>query len=334
MTEPIDFDTIGQLGRAIFAQLAPMTGSRASGTVTLTNETGSDIDVPPNTYFRPVVGGEARGHRLFKTAPNPATITAGSVAIGQWSGGEWTIPASGSLAVSILSNVGGADQNLPADAELDLIRPIAGITTRSTVDAAITNGTNASSLVGPAQLRRFVLWEQFQSAQSAADFFRAGAGEFPALLLVWTQSQTLQGRTSGGRQGSTRGGRGERFFRESFSAYIGTGLAGSADARRSQGLTAVQVATRLLTDKQNNRDMEPLSTMGAGVEITNRALAVAGQAHYVYSFDFEVNSVLSKLEERNFGDWNVNAIEASLPGREAPEPTAVITLIDTEDDMP
>jgi len=333
VTEPIDFDTIGQLGRALFAQLAPMSGSRATGTATLTNETGSDVDVPAGTYLRPNVGGEAREHRLYKVAPNPATISSGTIASGQWCGGEWTIPASGSGSVSVQSNVGGAHQNLPAGSSFRFLRPVTGIAAAATLDAAITNGTNSSILVGPALLTRFVFWEQLTAGQSASEFFRAGAGSFPALLLVWTQSQTLQGRTSGGKQGSTRLARGDRAFRESFTAYIGTGLVGSAEQRREQGLVAMQTATRLLTDRQNNRDMEPLSTMGAGVEITNRSLAVAGQSHFIYSFEFELNTVLSKLEERTFGDWDVNAIQAKLPAGEAPEPTTPLTIVDVADDM-
>lgn len=335
--EALDYDGIGQLSRALFAHLAPMSGTRATGTATFTNTTGSDIVLQPNRYLMPILNNEARPTRLYKVAPNPATITAGSLASGQWCGGEWTIPASGTLSVNVISNIGGADQNLPADATLRLVISIAGLNPIATLDAAITDGTNTMSLPftgGDALLRRFVFWETLRAGESAADFFRASSGLFPAFLLVWTGSQTLQGRTSGGQQGSTRLGRGDRAFRENFSAFIGTGSQGSADVRRMQGLIAMQAACRLLTDKVRNRDMEVLSAMGAGLEIIDRVLAVAGAQHYIYQFDFSVNYVLAKYEERSFGDWDLHHLEASLPGGESPEPTARLTLVDGEESMP
>jgi len=336
-TEPLDYDTIGQLSRAVFAQLAPLSGSRATGTATFTNPTGADIDLPPNRYLLPIVTDEARPHRLFKVAPNPATITQGSIASQQWCGGEWTIPASGTLSINVVSNIGGADQNLPAGTPLKLLVPPTGLDADAPIDAAITDGTNTKSLPfsgGDALIRRFVFWEQISGASAVSDFFRGQSGAFPAMLLVWTGSETLQGRTSGGRQGATRGGRGHRFFRENFQAYVGTGLQGAADIRRAEGLISMQAACRLLSDKLRNRDMEILSAMGAGVEITNRQLAIAGPQNYVYQFDFTVNQVWELNEERTFQAWETWHMEASLPGREAPEPTAPITLVNEDQTLP
>jgi hypothetical protein len=335
MTEELLSGQIKRLQRAIFAQLSPLTGSRASGAARVVAlNGGGDITLPVNTYLIPAVDGESRDSRLYKVAPNPDTITAGSVASGQWSGGEWVIPEGDELQVTIQSNIGGAHQNLPAGTRLRFDPPVAGLEADALVETAITNGTNTSPLVGSAKLVRLVFWQELRAAQSAREFFAAGAGEFPAMLMIWLRSQTLQGRTSGGTQGNTRIGRGERAFRESFQCFFGAGSHGSADQRRDQGMIALELATALLSDQQNNVDMEPICSMGAGVEIVERALAVAKREHFIYSMDFEVNQVVSKLERRVFGPWEVNHIVEKLPGREAPEPTTPLTIADTEDDMP
>jgi hypothetical protein len=326
--------SIKRLQRAIFAQLSPLSGSRASGPARVVALAGGDVVLRANTYLIPVISGEALDSRIYKVAPNPDTLTAGSLASGQWSGGAWTIPDGDELQVTVQSNVGGADQNLPANTRLRFDPPVVGLEPEALVQTAITNGTNANSLVGEAAIKRMVFWQTMKTASAAKEFFQASSGEFPAMLMIWLRSQTLQGRTSGGTQGNTRVGRGERAMREGFQCFFGSGSHGSADERRDTGFRAIELATALLSDQQNNIDQEPLSSMGAGIEITERTLAVAGKEHFIYTLDFEVNQVFSKLEQRTFGPWNVNHIVAKIPGRDAPEPTAPLTLVDAADDMP
>lgn len=334
--------SIKRLQRAVFAQLAPLTGSRATGTVRVVALAGGgDVVLQPNTYLLPVVNGEALDVRLYKVAPNPATLTGGSLADGHWSGGEWTIPDGDELTVDVQSNVGGADQNLPAGTRLTFDPPESGLEPTALVQTAITNGSNTNALVGDAVLKRLVFWQTMNSGKAASEFFKASAGEFPAMLMVWLRSQTLQGRTSGGTQGNTRIGRGERAFREGFQCFFGSGNYGSADQRRDEAYRAMELATVLLSDQQQNADQEQLSSLGAGVEITQRSLAVAGKEHFIYVVEFEVNQVISKLERRTFGPWNKTRYVEKLPGRPAevpplvpPEPTGKLTIVDAVDDMP
>jgi hypothetical protein len=328
MDETLNLNSIELLARAVFAHLYPMTGTRASGTATVSAPAGPDVTLPKNTYLLPIVGGEAVDVRLYKVAPNALTDDGG-----------WVIPGGDELSVDVVSNIGGGAQNLPAGSRFKFDPPVAGLTQSVALDAAITNGTNLrNALFGPtagapALLKRMVFWQEMSSAAAAQEFFKAQAGEFPAMLMIWTRSVPLQGRTSGGNQGNTRARRGTRIFREGFECFVGSGSMAGAAVRRDEAMSAMQAATRLLTDAQLNVDGETLSTV-AGIEITSRAFTVAEQQHYIYQFGFDANVTYERVERRTFGPWDVNHITATLPGRTAPEPTAPLTAVDTEDAMP
>lgn len=327
MPEPLNLNSIEMLARAIFAHLHPMTGTRASGTATVSAPAGPDVVLPKNTYLLPIISGEANDHKLYKVAPSTGDS------------GSWLIPGAGELSVDVVSNIGGGQQNLPAGSRFRFDPPLPGLNQDVVLDAPITNGTNVrSALFGAtagqeALLKRMVFWQEMQSAEAGHEFFTAQSGDFPALLMIWTRSVPLQGRTTGGNQGNTRAGRGQRIFREGFECYIGAGSLSAATVRRNEAMSAMQAATRLLSDSQLNVDGEALSTV-AGIEITSRAFAVADQQHYIYQFGFEANATYERVERRTFGPWDVNHITATLPGRTAPEPTAPLTAVDTEDPMP
>ncbi len=330
MTTSINFNQIDALARGIFAQMWPLTGTRATGTATVTAPAGDDFSLPRNTYLRAIVSGKARDDLIFKVGRN--TDEADPMA-------PFTVPGGGTLSVPILSNVGGAAQNLPADARLRFDPYLPGLEQEVELDAAITNGTNLcssifSEFVGrPALLKRMVFWQQMRESQSAADFFRAGSGEFPALMMVWTRTVPLQGRTTGGSQGNTRVGRGQREMREGYDLFIGSGKAEGATERRNEAWIGMQAACALLTDSSSNVDGETLSTLG-GLEITDRSLGVAADAHLIYRVSFFVNSTIEYLERREFEPWDSTRIHVFVPGREAPEPTAEMELVDVEDEMP
>ena len=310
MPSNLTANPLEQLQRAIFAQLSPMTGTRASGTVLVTATDDGDVVLVPNTYLVPRVGGQAIDHRLYKVAPNPATAGA------HGTGGEWTIASGSTEEVAIVSNMGGAEQNLPASAYLEFDPLIAGLNRRVELVAAITNGSNDYADT-PSLVHRAAFWQSLPPGNAAAAFFAAQAGAFPAMLMVWLGSQTLQGRTSGGQQGDTRGGRGDRFMRERFQLFFASNKSESGRGRRNQGWIAMQGATALLSDRRVNDDGETLSGMGAGIEITSRDLAVAGTDAYIYSLEFEVNSVLSTLDARSFGPWLKYHYVLNLAGRES-----------------
>lgn len=324
-------NNIQRLQRAIFAQIHPLTGVRATGgTATFTAEAGGgDVLLPPNTYLIPVVGTQVCHDRLFKVSPNPATAT-GSIANGTWQGGEWTVPDGSTLDVGIVSNLGGPQHNLRTGTVLRLSAPVAGLQDTATIATAPSGGSAEGALV-----KRFCVWENMSVTEAATQFFQAGAGEFPALMIGWESSSPLEGRTTGGNQGSTRKGRKVRAFREQFRILIAAGELDSHHGRRKVGELAMLCATDLLSDRQLNIDCELLSQTGSGLEVIGRRPAAATRGMYIYEITFTANTVIKPIDNRSYSDFARLLLTLALPGREAPEPTTPIPIVDgVETDLP
>lgn len=342
MAETLNLNTIEQLQRAIFAHVGVLAGTRGTGTVTVAAAGASDVVLPANTYLLPLQDNrELDFVRPYKVVANPAPV--GDEALGEGLPGGWTVPGSGELAVPIQSNTGGAIHNLPAGNLFRFDPPVPGLAEVATLGAAITDASNTipdieglETLTGsPALVRRLAFWEQLGGADQVREFFQAGSGDFPAMLLAWVTSTPLQGRTSGGDQGNTRVGRGERAFREGFVLYCGSAKLSAPTPRRNEALVLMQAASRLLTDRSLNIDLEYLTSMGGGIEITGRRLAFRSEQAEVYQVTFEANQLLEQVDiARTFNPWRKTSMVVQVPGREAPEPTDGLELVNVLDDMP
>ncbi len=311
--DPVDVNAIEQLARAIFGALSPITGTRATGTVTLTALAGSgNLQLPPNTYLRPVVAGVARDDLLFKTSAD-FTIAAGT--------SEGGVP--------IKSNLGGRRHNLPAGTHFRLDPVPDGFAYIATLDAPMTDATDDGSM-----LRSLAFFEDIDAGNSEQDIFAARLTA-PALMLVWLRSEPAEGAMAGLSQGQNRASRSAKFFREYFVAYVVVGRLESDTARRKDGLLIAQAVSRLLTDRMQNDDGEQLSSVGGGVDVTGRARYRRDENRLIYAVSFRVNQVLEKAPDtRFFNPWERTRIRGTQPGGEAPEPTDDIETVDVTDDMP
>lgn len=313
MSDPIDIDQLELLARAIFGALAPITGVRATGLVTATALPGSvDAQLPKNTYLRPVVRGELREDLLFKTTE------------------AWTqTPGTSEAGLPITSQLGGSRHNLPAGTVLRFDPVPPGFAPTVTLDAPMTDGSNAG-----AHLLSTAFFEDLDSTNPEADIF-AALLTVPALLLVWTRDEPMDGIAGGAGQGDTRRRRGVKSYRSNFIAYIVVGRLQGDTGRRREGILLMQMVSRLLTDRMQNDDGEQLSTFGSGVEITGRSRYRRDAKTYIYAVTFRVNQTLEKAPDtRAFADWDRTHTRGALPGREAPEPTTPIDIVDALDDMP
>lgn len=319
-------NTIERLERAVFAQISPLTGTRATATMTVTALAGGGpVTLKPNSYLAPIVEKKLRDGWLFKVLPNPATAT-GSIPNGTWQGGNWTVPDGGTLVVDVVSNVGGAQHNLKSGTSLRFLPEQPGIEPLANLATAGAGGA------GGGLVKRMVLFQSFTSPEAAFQYFAAGSGHFPALMLCWQGSQPLDGRTTGGNQGTTRKGRRSRVFQEMFTMYIAAGSLKGAHVRRNQGELAMIGATDHLTDRKLNIDCERLSSMGAGVEVTARRMLVSFRTMYIYQIDMVLNDVMapdgdSAVDKRVYPDFAKANLTLALPGNEAPEPTDPLDLV-------
>ena len=323
MATPIDFDVIEALARAILGQLSPLTGERATGSVTVANPSGSPVQLEPNSYLLPVVNGELADDLVFKVAHNPATLEPHN------RGGAWTIPASGSLSVAIKSNLGGSRHNLPstvvAGTVLRFDPVLEPLDETVTLDASMTDGADVPE--GELAVRRAVYYEDMDAAAIERDIASGRLAQLPGIMIVWTGSNPAEGRTAGTNQGSTRLDAGRRLFTENYRLFVISASVASSGKRRGHGLRLMQAATRLLTDQQVTNDGELLTATGS-LEILNRARFVRNERHYVYAMTLRCNRVISITDTRTFVPWLRTRLRQALPGREAPEPTTPLTIVD------
>lgn len=317
MPTPVDFDVIEALARAILGQLAPLTGDRGTGTVTVTNPSGAPVELDPNMFLLPVVHGELADDLVFKVDRNPATT------LPHGTGGAWTIPPGGSAPVAIKSNLGGARHNLPAGTVFRFDPLLEGLDETATLVGAITDAADRAGLC----LRRAVYYEELDAAAIERDIAGGRLAQLPGVMLVWQQSLPAEGRTAGTNQGSTRLADGIRVFTENYRLFVVSASLASDSRRRGEGLRILQATTRLLTDQQVTTDGEQLTSMGS-LEILNRSRFVRGEKHYVYAMTLRCNRVVSRTDTRSFVPWLRTSLEQALPGRQAPEPTTPLVVVD------
>ncbi len=302
---------IERLGRALLAQLSPLTGQRAIGVVTVTATTGGAL--PANTYLLPVVGGQLRDDLPFKTVGTSDPVDPGDP-----------------ISVPITSNAGGARHNLPAGTVFRFDPPLEGFEPTATLEASMVDAGDAGAVV-----RKLAWFEDLDSANPGKDIFDSLLLEYPAIMLAWQGSEPAEGTTSGLQQGGTRARRQIRFWREAFVLYVVCGRLRSDSARRQQGLLLMHAVTDLLTDRKQNDDGEQLSDVGAGVDIFARSRYQRRPNCYVYAMRLRANQTVGPaIDRRTWTRWALTALDGALPGRTDPEPTDPLTVVDVDVTMP
>ena len=200
---------IAVLARALLSTVAPITGTRATTTLTVVATTPG-ATLRRNEYLYPVVSGAIREHEPWKVAANPATL------LDDGTGGDWTIAGSPGTEVELVANVGGAQHNvLPGTVFRWADGTPTGLSATATA-TAIDGGSGGTE--GAVKQVRF--YEHFSDATQQRDYLGAKLGLFPALLLVWLSSEPADGIGTGLAQGRTRAGRKRRIFRESFLLFV------------------------------------------------------------------------------------------------------------------
>jgi len=306
--------SIDRLGRALMAQLSPLTGARAVGSARVV-ATGGSVILPPNTYAIPVVDGAAHEELLVKVAFNPATESEHKL------GGEWLVDPSaepdGTL-VDFVANTGGAIYNFPAGSRLVFSPPVAGLEPSADVAAAFVGGVEG-------QVKQVVVFDDIQTAAEEIALFQAKVRAVPALVLAWMQSAPVEGRSSGLSQGGSRKGRGVRAYFETWALYVIAADSTGEEARRRGALDIMEAARALLTDRKRSDDGELLSAMGTGIDILSSVrLKPRRESAARFLTTFRTVAMLEATDGRTFVPWELTRIESFVEASaDNPEPLVV-----------
>lgn len=314
--------TVIDLGRSIQAVCAPVTGERASGYVTLKASSAEGVKVTANEYLFPIVNGQVRYDMNFKTVKNPLSED-----------GEWTVPGGGTLALPVISNIGGKRHNLKPGTKFVLDDLWLGALERQAVTK--TGFSGGADPTGYVSLYNFVIFENFGAKPSVELFKSAIGGRFPAAVMHWMASEPADGMSTSATNRPTHRGQGRITFTELFKILVVSTREDSEHNRRAQPLRVVQELSELLFDRQSVDD-HAFSSPG-GVHIRGRGREGSGEDGFyrtfqVYSLTISAQATITQKDSRVYHELKRFRIDA--PREATPEnlPVVVNNLVDNPQD--
>jgi hypothetical protein len=266
--------------RAIMACLQPLTGTRATGSVTVNAVPGPSAVLPGGSYGAPVIGGSIRYDRLVKAAPNPDNLAG------------W--PVTTGTVVPCFTNIGGGDQNIPAGTSIRWFPVATGIEPASVTPAGLTGGTPNESFAGVAQL---VFFEEIKPGQGG-NVLKGGLSRFPAVVLAWDGSGKAQFV-----------GRGQWVQQQLWSLYVIVSRVDADPQRRVQGLTILDAIEDYLWGRQMV-DGTGFSTPN-GAQFERRLAMPIDPSFYVYRAQVTTKRSVRRFEPRTFSPWLRTKLDAT-----------------------
>lgn len=318
MQAPSNYAFTLQSARGLMALMQPLTGTRATGEITVTAAAGQSVALPIGSYCYPVIDGSARPELLFKTTA-AATITDAGV------------------EVAVASNLGGERFNIAAGTEFVFDPFVDDLAARPGADVprntlAFTGGLAQNDF---GCLRDVVLLEELTGPIYSPDVARSAITRFPAALVTWESTEPADGSSTAQTTRATRTSNSTQLYKVNFDIAIMTTRQDSASARRSEGLTIVDTLMALMLDR-HMVDSVALSNP-AGVQL-RRAYREEGadpfyRKFYVYRMGVSVESSCSTIEFRTFSDWLLANLQLEKPQTPAVVNQGDLTLVDTDIDM-
>lgn len=267
--------------RAIMACLAPITGTRATGHLTVSSATGgTSVVVPDGAFAVPVIGGSIRYDRGLKVAQNP-TSKAG-----------WTVTAATSIPA--LSNVGGEPQNLAAGTEVRWFPTVSGVELVSVVAAGgLTGGTNPTEF---ASIQQIGFFDEIAPNAIGETLVKAVFARFPAVLVAWEGSSE-----------ATPLDQKHWTSQETFGLYVVGSRQDSDPARRVE---AVSLCDRIRDNLvgRTTVDGKHFSSPHA-VHVGPRRVLKNTGAEYVFRIAVTVSIVVDRNDNRTWADWTASRLD-------------------------
>ena len=290
---------VGSMMRNVLSAIQPLTGDRASGTITVT-ASGADVTLPLGTFAYPVVGGQVQTDRIYRPSEGPN------------SDGSWTITTAGT-DVDFVSNVGGTKHNIADATKFVFLPPLSGIST-AVGSTAFAGATNPSFYGG---VKETVVFEHINGPAQQIDMERMKLRGTPAVIIVWNSSEPSDGvMSSSNNFGSHGRGTFSSSFRELFTVVIIVSKSNNEAARSEEGLYIMDQIARYLNRRQSSFDGCPISGPSPILVQSRNRVAIPKepyQRHYIYSLTFSAENAYTMIDDRTYNDWNIANIDILKP---------------------
>jgi len=299
--------SIFRIKYAAMSALAPLTGTRATGSVTARASSATPATIPVNTYGVPVVitasSSRLDFRRMIKTTAEVTVRQAGT-------------------EVPIMSMLGGDYQGLPEGTEIHWypealpgIHPHAVVTTGGT-----TGGVSSEGLVAVKQVLSF---ESLGAQKVAEAIWKAGTNDFPAVIVAW------EGASDGRVVGV-----GQTLKQHSLTAFVVVTRFDGHNARREQGEAVLSAVEHELSYRAQVDD-EIFSSPPTVPGPINRYAMDPGS--YVYAFKFSANHATKRQDHRDgtYTRWLRSRQKIQTPDDGTIQPPAdPLVVVDQTEDMP
>lgn len=277
----------------LLAVIAPMTGTRAAGTIRMV---GSDTPVPRNTLLIPVIKGQARPSLLFKVAEGPNDD------------GSWTADPGGT-DISAFSNIGGSRHNVPDGTEFRIYPPTIPEITSAVANGDFTGGSDPSAW---GSLKDAVIYGEVEGPEFHIDLQRSELKAFPGVLVAWTNSDPADGGTIETRRRTSKA---TTTFREQLMLTIFTNRSESEGLRRGEGTYILDEVSRWIAHRQAVDGRVFSAPNGAYIQRRSRERGrhEAYKKFDVYSLLVTVQQTIERHDNRFWDDWNTSVIDVLKP---------------------
>ncbi len=283
--------------RALMAVMQPQTGTRASGTATITT-TGANATIPMSAYAVPIIDGRQRADLAMKVGPGPNQDES------------WTVDGGG-VSVDFISNLGGARHNIDAGMRMVFDPPLAEISS-IVVDADFAGGQDPDFFGG---VRSMVLYEQLSGPSKGLDLARSSIKAFPAVMLAWHDSEPADGSSVAQTYREARVARTTTMYKETYLVSVLSSRAESDHVRRAEGLHIMEQLSLLLTDRKDV-DGVPFSNP-SGVMVRQRYRETGPQdlyqKFYVYNVLLSVMRPFEQIDSRTYNPWALAVLDVLKP---------------------
>lgn len=304
--------SIENTARALQAVCGPITGTRASGSITMT-ATSSDVTIARDTYAVPVLNGQEHPDLVYKAGAGPNSDES------------WTV-TSGGTAVTFVSNIGGVRHNIANSTVFNLNPNLTGIASM-VGSTAFTSGADDTTY---GSLKDFVMYEQLAGPALSLDMSRSLIKGFPSAMIAWVSGEPGDGSTTTHTMRQTRVSTTGNLYRHIFQISVIVNRAESDYRRRAEGMHIIETMSRLLTDR-HAVDGSTFSNP-SGVQILRIWREVLPQAlnkkFYVFSMQISTLSSLVTTDTRTYSDWLLANIDIVKPQDPALPDQGDYTIVD------